>query len=491
MSALPGFLNPLLYAQFHMRGGWKNTLGVAAGYALLVGGGIWITARNSTNNSYMSAMQGCLHLLLGLQLFILLVYGSMRVSSAVRGDIASKIMESHRLMPMSAFSAVAGYVVGGPVQATSLAVVNFLIGLPVCSGASVDVECWLIANFMLGAFVLLSWVLTAQLAFAARAGFVLLLIVTALSVVSNASTLALLPGLSVLICPLIGRSVFRLTATFDNLSFPFAVALVSQFAIGGICFRAAMRKYRMPDAVGMSTFLGLLLLITWVSISLMGISRLDDFVSQYGFRSDTAVRIAQFVATVLATMLLALIPISSSARALGEWRRNGGATPVQPRRPMPLAFAVLPSVIITCMLLVASPIAKDVNTLTIQRVQTVVIVLASLFGIAMLFRWFYLGMSKAWLVALIWLVLTWILPMLADLVYHLMLPEPPESLTMISALSPIGALILTWKPPETPTPVVPGIIFQCAMVLLPTMLYSSASRRKAVTVAALAHPALS
>ena len=48
MSAFPGPANPVFYAQFNIRGGWKNTLAVAAGYALLVGGAMWLTAHASS-----------------------------------------------------------------------------------------------------------------------------------------------------------------------------------------------------------------------------------------------------------------------------------------------------------------------------------------------------------------------------------------------------------------------------------------------------------
>src|SRR3954469_23817910 len=99
MSAFPGPANPILYAQFNMRGGWKNTLAVSGGYLLLMGGGIYLSAHAASPRSYREVVRGSLTLLTILQCLILLVYGSFRVSACVRADLTSKVIESHRLMP--------------------------------------------------------------------------------------------------------------------------------------------------------------------------------------------------------------------------------------------------------------------------------------------------------------------------------------------------------------------------------------------------------
>jgi hypothetical protein len=426
--------------------------------------------------SYTSALQGWLRALLGLQIFTLLLYGANRVSAVVRADITSKIMESHRLMPTSAFSAVMGYVVGAPVQAIALAVVNYLVGIFAADGAGVPQECWLIANAMIGAFALMAWAVTAQIAFAARGAFLLMVIATLMGVFSNGAALVLLPGLSVITSPLIGRSVFRLSATMDDLSFAFAVALIAQFVIGAICFRAAMRKYRWPEAVGFSPLVGLLLVAAWVVTSLLGLNRIDEFVPIF-FRSDRAPLVAQFVATLVTGMLLAIVPVSSAARELGDWRRNGGATPAQPKQPAPLLLTVTLATLMLAAVLLTPPVRWTRSDLLAPLTLSAVVLLAAMLALGMLFRWVYLIMPRAWLVAVIWLALVWLGPLLADLVYHMMLPDPPDALTMISGMSPIGALVLLWSRSGMAASAMPGIVFQVAMVMLPTMLFWHARRR--------------
>jgi hypothetical protein len=482
MSAFPGPANPILYAQFHLRGAWKNTLAVTAGYALLIGGAMFLTANAAGTRSAAIAFRGWLNVLIGLQVFVLLIYGSFRVSSAVRHDITSKILESHRLMPTSAFSATIGYLFGGPIQAIALAVVNFVLGLTASEQIALDLQCWIIANVMLGATVLLAWIIVEQIAFTTRGGFVLLILGTISAVLSNGIAMVLIPGFSVLTCPLVGRSVFNLSATFKDISFPFAVALCAQFLIGAIFFRAAMRKYRDPNTVAFSTMLGLLLTMVWVIVGLIGLFDLKEFVPPWFFnRGEIIPSEVQLVATILMTMLIGILPVCSAARAISEWRRHGGPTPAQPRQPMPLIAGVVLTAILVCLLLAFGFVEStqlNRRSLITACVGSAVIVLAFLAGIGLLFRWIYTLTGKGWLVAMIWLILTWIVPMMADLIYHAMMTDPPDSLTMVSALSPIGALGLIWKPPETPVNVMPGIVFQCAMVLLPAMLLFTATRRK-------------
>lgn len=141
---------------------------------------------------------------------------------------------------------------------------------------------------------------------------------------------------------------------------------------------------------------------------------------------------------------------------------------------------------IICLLLCIPPVNWARTELLSAGMQTAVVVLAAILALALLFRWMYLGATKAWLVALIWLVLIWILPLIGDLIYRALMTDAADSMTMISALSPIGAMVMIWNPPQFLTPVLPGILFQCAMVTLPGMLYWTTSRRRALREAGAA-----
>ena len=76
--------------------------------------------------------------LLGLQGAILGLYGCSVVGNAVRRDISAGLLESHRLMPVSAGTAVLGYVTGPTLQAEELATLGHG---EVYEGKQVGVRC--------------------------------------------------------------------------------------------------------------------------------------------------------------------------------------------------------------------------------------------------------------------------------------------------------------------------------------------------------------
>ncbi len=133
MSALPGPWNPITYAQFYVAGGWRVSVMVVGGYAALLGGGIYLSAAHDPRAA--DVLEAWAHGLLVLQAVILFGYGAFRVNAAVRSDLASRMIESHRLMPTRPAAAVAGYVLGAPAVPVVLFGVTAAIGA-VCVGGS-------------------------------------------------------------------------------------------------------------------------------------------------------------------------------------------------------------------------------------------------------------------------------------------------------------------------------------------------------------------
>src|SRR5258705_532378 len=111
-----GIYNALGWGHLQLRGGWKNLAITTGGYSLLIVAVIIVTLR--LNPDYAQGiLQGWTVGLLGLQMGVLLLFGCMTVGAAVRLDHTSRMIESHRLMPTPATSAIAGYVMGAPCQA--------------------------------------------------------------------------------------------------------------------------------------------------------------------------------------------------------------------------------------------------------------------------------------------------------------------------------------------------------------------------------------
>src|SRR5258705_6410777 len=113
MAKEPGIYNAMGWGHLQLRGGWKNLLVTTVGYSLLIVAVIIVTVR--LNPDYTQRiLEGWTVGLLGLQSGVLLLFGCMTVGAAVRLDHTSRMIESHRLMPTPASSAIAGYLMGAP-----------------------------------------------------------------------------------------------------------------------------------------------------------------------------------------------------------------------------------------------------------------------------------------------------------------------------------------------------------------------------------------
>src|SRR5579884_3247688 len=92
--------NAIFYAQFHLRGGWRNTLTVAGAYAVIVGGLVLLSVYIRDPNGrlmFPGALSWWIVALLVIQTAALVLYGATRVTAAIRKDVAGHMIESHRL----------------------------------------------------------------------------------------------------------------------------------------------------------------------------------------------------------------------------------------------------------------------------------------------------------------------------------------------------------------------------------------------------------
>src|SRR5215208_2516431 len=95
-APLTADVNALAWGQFHLRGGWPRLWAFAGFY--LVGMGSLVGLQAVLGNSAAAAMK---FTLTGIQAGVLVLFAAGRVANAVRQDLTSRMIESHRLMPLS------------------------------------------------------------------------------------------------------------------------------------------------------------------------------------------------------------------------------------------------------------------------------------------------------------------------------------------------------------------------------------------------------
>src|SRR4051812_41745954 len=329
--------NAIAYAHFQLRGGWRNTLITAGLYSMVIVGAMTLATKLDPRG--VGWIRGWVGGILALQSFVLLLFATSRIGVAIRGDINQKLIESHRLMPLPAWEAIVGYLVGGTSQAMALAAANYAIGAVAAATIGIGQDQWFAANFILLTFSIFFWTASSMGAFTMTRGKGGVGWVAALGFITLSSQgliAIVLPGLTLLASPIVGRTIYTLQAsTSGGLPVAFALSLPAQIAIGSLCFFAAARKYRAPQAPAFSPVMGLLLLCAWSAASIVGMVFWDDICPDVGmFRNgghDENVHMMQVILSTISAMLLAMLPIANSShadvarkrrRALGEVPRE-------------------------------------------------------------------------------------------------------------------------------------------------------------------------
>lgn len=468
MAANFPFSNPIAYAHLQLRGGWKNLLLTVGAYALVLGTVIIATVRMNPGTPATTALAAWTSILLVFQLGIFLLFGCATVCSALRTDTASRMIESHRLMPVHPGWAVFGYLLGAESQILAMAAATFLLGLITNLGAGSPPMRWIVPNLILAVFAAFVWLVMLFASFINKSGPRVITVLTFIAFTTQGMILFVLPGLTVLVSPLIGDTIFARRAWGSGINQQYAIAMAAQCALGAILFIGAARKYRRPEAPAFGTLLALIFLAAWVAVSAVGIDRWEEF--QPRFQRDASVgHVARFLFSLAVTMLLALVPVAASVRADADWRRRRRLDdPAPMRRPFPPVLAVLFAAAVALALLpVAFRSEQNVRDVSLRTAATVLFFL--LFGCYLL-RIVYRGGGRGLFLVGLLVILTWVAPFIIDLIRHAMTDAYDDPvLGMIMTFSPLGLLIELWD--SKPMSTTPGLAFQAALAALAALLY--------------------
>src|SRR5205814_4871379 len=119
-----------------------------------------------------------------------------------------------------------------------------------------------------------------------------------------------LPGLTLLISPIVGNTIFELKI---ELTWAHLVSVAAQGVLAVIFLKGAIRKYVRPQDSGLGVGLGLLLLAFWTILSMLALLQWEDVCPAF-YRGARMERDAQIIATLIMLMLLALVPLATAAR---------------------------------------------------------------------------------------------------------------------------------------------------------------------------------
>ena len=485
--SLLGPNNALAWAHFRLRGGWARSVSVTVGAVVLIAAVI-VTMHRLNADSPRRILFGWTTALLALQGACLVLYIPGRIGTVIRGDLQSKMIESHRLMPLPPGHAVAGYILGAATQPLVFCAGIFFLGALVAGAAGVHLPRWAFANGVLLVFAAFVWVVCAYTSLGGRVGGGILAASIMIPYLSQGFVLALLPGMTVLLSPVMGQSVFDLRNAGTTLPATYAIAFAAQFFFATLCFIGAARAYRSSVEVSLDTVLACGFLLGWVAVSCAALRAWDDFRPR-GWNPGTVETPVQVAASLIAALLIAVAPVAANALQRTQWRRHVATRDPYPMRRPP-RLAVVLAVAVLAML--AIPFAPTDLAIANGGVllRTAAVLAITLIGLYFFFDWTYTLVPRAGFAAVLWIGLTWGGPMALQWVHYALTTgwngryAPTPDLDLIAGFttaSPIGTLIALWTRDDINTTA--GIGVQILVALVPMCLWLTASRRRRTAAA--------
>ncbi len=467
--AEPIIANPIGWLQVRLLGGWRKVFqitGVAAAAVFCFHILIYRMIRADTplDSFCMSAFR----VMAVVQGLILLVGGPGAIRKALLRDYTTDMISSHRQTGLSGGSAVLGYMTGATMQVIILALLCWLTctvlavfaGPLVSNLASTVILVWLLIS------ATMYWALSVLLGLGTQGKTNAAGLVIVIAMVSFSGALAALPGLNLLVGAPI-REVTR--ASSSTVVVPAAaVSLMAQLMFAVIFFLAAARKYTRDDVPAFNPVLAFILLAL---CALLGAVGLEGFAASSGgaFGSGVFSPEVQLIATLVALLLAAFLPVGVAARLSASYGRRRSREPAATLpKPRPFiesapAATLLVFVILAAVLLRGSgPLSVPAMTASESLTTLGLAALPFLFSllcVAGLLRFAYVYTSKASWLIFFYIVLFWVIPPLADLGFEVVLGDAAQPThTWLLACSPVGSWIVMINQVEAP--LLPGLIFQ-------------------------------
>lgn len=478
---------PMWRVQYDLLGGHRRMFSVLGICALLLVVA-FLGSRRLFQSVPLPALAGyAVNLLGGIQVFFLVMGGCNAVYRAMLRDYDTRMLESHRLTPMSNVAVVLGYFLGPNLQMLSLCGLVLIFGTVLCFVAGVSAEPWLMGNLIafMGATTLWATTIFAGL----RVGKPLnpsgFLVVVS---IFGSLLLFLLPGAGLLLsgyATVLGATtMWGLVTPAPGLS---ALLCGLHLFLTAFWLLVAAHKYRRPDLPGLNGPRGLFFLATWLVLATMGVVLFHPIAKSLSFPTDAFVGVDVMWSVMLGTsVLVAVVPLSGAVECRVLARRGSSMRGALDRVPSFLVvfLAVLLIVAISGGLgwstwrKILDPLgtAEDPRKLSILAwgLTALVSVAALLSARAVLLIGYALLRSPMWFLSL-YVTVFWAAPPLGDLILSEALREYDReaSLTWVFGASPAGTLGIVWN--EAAARLRMGLIIQCALAVVLTLIASRLS----------------
>lgn len=477
-------LNPIWWVQFRLQGGPRKLISFALGWAGILIAGTFAARYYWRDEPIAAFCDGVVYILAGAQAFILIAGGCNSTYRALVRDLEHNMLESHKLSPMSARAVILGYAVGPNIRLLTLYLIGTFFGVIVIHSGTIGLDEWLLGNLFLLVVAPLVWSATVLLGMGRKkptnpSSVLFVMLVTAFIQV-------LVPALGIFTGLYAGITGVSLMA--GNPQVPstglFVLAIVTIF-ITVIWVHAAARKFRRPDLPAFGTFRALGLFVIWLAfttvamIAMFGSSDLG--LGLIAVEKDRRFRAMVYGANFGMSLLIALFPIAAVVDARCHPEKHASRT----RRAGALLPAVAPTICVVLMFVLpaTNPTIPTLSAAAYAFASAV----AALIAVEGVFTSRYSRNRAAATTVVVFIMILWLFPVLADLFYSQMMAANDfvaPTLSVASGFSPIGSIIEMFHPMGIDLR--PGLAFQIILAVGLTLrgrraLRASRALRKAST----------
>lgn len=456
---------PMWRVQFQLQGGHRRVWWIVA-IVLLLELVAAFTFRRAMQRETLDEVCGMLLYALGVfQVGLLFLAGPNAIHRAMLRDYESKMIESHRMTPMSNIGVALGYLLGPPLLVMLIFLVTMVFGAFVVQLADADLGKWFGGHALILVSAISVWALVVLMGMRQGKPFSPAPVIVGLSAFSV--PLAMHPGAGAVLGLYAVALAFAACIDKGNLALEAFVALgfvslLSSFFWLGL----AAVKYRRPDLPVVNAWRGLLLLSLWMILSSIGIAAWDRVVGGLvGPKRDTGLHLIQWISTMTSGMALGCLVVIATANSSILVRQGRMPRGFSDRvHEIPLAFAT--TLIVVGVLFAATQLgspfavegraaARGLTALpgggpwltSSLAVLSAALTAGALYRLAAA-RW---KVKSPNVLTLVVLLALWALPVVADLI-QAQFVSPPDSLrfSVLLATSPGGAIAAAWVPVDVP-----------------------------------------
>lgn len=479
--------------QLQLLGGSRKLSMIVVICAILLIFGTVAIRKLYASDPLASVAGGILNFLTAIQLFIVLLGGCNAVYRSMLRDYDTKMIESHRLTPMSSVAVTLGYLFGSTMQVGALFVLFGAFGVLLTIIAGLPVLDWILGNLVLLCGAIAVW---AALTFAGMRQekpsnpAPVILVVAALCV-----PIAFVPGIALLFnVYTILTAVLLMTSTGGTTTVVVTIPAILSLLFAVFWVFAAAVKYRRPDLPALNGVRGLVLLVLSMLIGTAGILAFEK-VARAGAVGliEPGMERTQWVATMIGGIVLASLVVCASVRSRTLISR-GTAPRGWSDRVSDLAVAIM-AVFLVCGIMAAVGAAVWRNLLPeADATRSNLHIIAWAWGcssaacllavltVRSLFELVQVRAKSASVIVALFIIVAWAVPPMADFIFAEMANRPGVVVeySWFTGCSPMGTIIGVWTMPELL--LWPGLLAQSALLCILVMLARRVRRQRAAAI---------